>query len=249
MSMDVLWRRQLVVSIGGYLLLLLGACNTYKSDFACKGYSDKALCLSATEVYARRHEDLTDSQLGSREATVTSSSIGISGGGDRAVAIAGQTENFMGQPNITQPQVLQVWIAPWRDAKNNLHEASVLYVKVQDGDWTYGRRPRHAERSSGGANVFTPHVSQSMFEMRSGQPGPNGGAPILTTPPAQPAMSAPVLQGNATASSDPSAILRQLQQNMPTVPGQNGSATSPGVSSSYSSGEQNVDPRVQQTYP
>lgn len=212
----------------GVLSLLMSACGHYKSDFACKGYPENNACLPTTQVYERRHEQLTHMRSDGEVSTSGAGSSSSTPAADRVSAIAGQTEFQLRQPNVTQPQVLQVWIAPWRDAKNYLHEASLVYVMVEGSDWTYGRRPKSIEKL-GGKNTFAPFMSRQTVEAAGHKAGPNGGMPMMAAPqsaavPAPPPSPTPA----PGASSDPSAILRQLQQQMPTLPSQGGAPSSFG---------------------
>lgn len=215
------WRSGALFAIG-VLSVAISACGHYKSDFACKGYPENSACLPTTQVYERRHEQLTHMRSEDGDATASGSGSSSTPAADRVSAVAGQTEFQLGQPNVTQPQVLQVWIAPWRDAKNYLHEASLVYAMVEGSDWTYGRRPKSIEKLAG-KNTFAPFMSRQMVEPAGHKAGPNGGMPMMAAPqsaavptPTPTAIAAP------GASADPSAILRQLQQQMPTLPGQGG---------------------------
>ncbi len=199
--------------------LLISACGHYKSDFSCKGYPENPSCLPTTQVYERRHEQLT--HMAPTDGSASSSSSSTPSSADRVAAIAGQTEHHLGQPNLTQPVVLQVWVAPWRDSKNNLHEAQIVYAMVQQSDWIYGRKPKGMEKA--GKTIFAPQLSHSLFEQGS-KPGLNGGMPMLSAP--RSALPAASPMPPAAASSDPSAILRQLQQQMPSLPG---AGAGPGV--------------------
>ncbi|MDI3467645.1 MAG: hypothetical protein OJF50_006466 [Nitrospira sp.] len=208
----------------GLVSLMLSACGHYKSDFSCKGYPENSACLPATQVYERRHEQLTH-MTGTDERSTPSTASG-SASADRVAAIAGKTEFHLGQPNLSQPVVLQVWIAPWRDSKNNLHEAQIVYAMVEQSDWLYGRRPKGMEHQTN-KPVFTPQLSSGLFEQGTGKPGPNGGMPMLAAPrAATPPTPASTPLPPSTGSSDPSAILRQLQQQMPQMPG---AAPGPGA--------------------
>ena len=217
--------RPVAGTVLGLALLTLGGCGHYKSDFACKGYPENASCRPTTEVYAMRHQQLTKMRTdenGAVESSVTSSAS------DRVAAVAGQTELQLGQPNIKPPQVVGVWIAPWRDGRNFLHEASLVYAIVEPADWTYGRRPKDIAKGGGpgGAQLFTPIMSRRLVEPQSqGRPGLNGGQPMMTAPPVNAAPAGtPTLP---SPSQDPSALLRQLQQQMPSMSPTPGPVPSP----------------------
>jgi len=221
------------------LTLLLSACGHYKTDFNCKGFPESGSCLPTSEVYKRRHEQLTKMRVEGNEAQTPPSGSGAGASADRVVAVTGKVEVHLGQPNITAPKVMQVWIAPWRDSNNFLHEASVVYAIVQQSDWTYGRSPKGIARGSKVPSVFAPRMTPGMVEgAGSSQHGINGGQPIFTTPPPSGASVAPgrppvqaqqVPVGGVVGApaqlngaQDPSVILRQLQQQVPSMSGPGG---------------------------
>ncbi|MDX2251841.1 MAG: type IV conjugative transfer system lipoprotein TraV [Nitrospira sp.] len=222
--MTALQRRGIMVMVG-VIGLIQTACGHYKSDFACKGYPDSSVCLSTREAYERRHEQLTNmkkNDAGEESAAGNGGSFA-----NRVSAVAGQAEQHLGQPNITAPEVMQVWIAPWRDKNNFLHEASIVYAIVQQSDWTYGRAPKGMDRNGSAGKVFVPRMVPGLVEPPYGQrnnaprpvlaPAPMPTpAPVVTAPPPSslPASAQPV-----GTSQDPSAILRQLQQQLPSMSG------------------------------
>lgn len=203
--------RQQVGVVGLTLIgLTLTACGHYKSDFGCKGYPEGSFCRPTTEIYNMRHQQLTKMKNGDDRNGVHAPSAGSSAS-DRVAAVAGQTEMQLGQPNIKPPQVMGVWIAPWRDGRNFLHEASLVYAIVEPADWTYGRKPKGMDKAGPNGSVFAPFMSRKMVEAQasSGKTGaPNGGQPMMTpVPSAQPVQATPPIP---SPSQDPAAILRQL---------------------------------------
>jgi len=44
-----------------------------------------------------------------------------------------------GEPILTAPRVLRVWIARWEDAGGDLHDETYLYLRIDDGRWTLTR--------------------------------------------------------------------------------------------------------------
>jgi hypothetical protein len=55
-------------------------------------------------------------------------------------AFAGRAESFLGKPIVTPAKTLQVWIAPWQDAKGRLHEATIVYQVVEGPRFVYGHQ-------------------------------------------------------------------------------------------------------------
>ena len=194
--------------------LTLTACGHYKSDFGCQGYPEGSFCRPTTEIYANRHQQLTKMKNGDENGEHPTS--GGSAASDRVAAVAGQTEMQLGQPNIKPPQVMGVWIAPWRDGRNFLHEASLVYAIVEPADWTYGRKPKGMDKAGPNGSVFAPFMSRKMVEAQASSlknPGPNGGQPMMTpVPSVQPVQATPPIPSPA---QDPTAILRQLQSQLP----------------------------------
>lgn len=41
-----------------------------------------------------------------------------------------------GDPLRTPPAIQRIWIAPWKDIDNDLHDVAYLYVIVDPGDWS-----------------------------------------------------------------------------------------------------------------
>lgn len=40
-----------------------------------------------------------------------------------------------GMPIRSQPRMLRIWVAPWRDEDDTLHDQSYLYVMIDPGQW------------------------------------------------------------------------------------------------------------------
>ncbi len=212
--MTVRQRHGLLLAIS-VLGLMVSACGHYKTDFSCKGYPESGLCLSTIDTYNRRHEQLT--KMKKDEDSEGARPTGESAV-NRVAAIAGQTEMHLGQPNITPPQVMQVWIAPWRDKNNFLHEASIVYAIVQQSDWTYGR-PLKGGDKGGTGKVFAPRMTPGLVEPPYARTN-NGSRPVMTNPPATSTPPPGPTSAVPGASQDPSAILRQLQGQLPSMSGQ-----------------------------
>jgi conjugal transfer pilus assembly protein TraV len=222
--------------------LILTACGHYKSDFGCQGYPEGSFCRPTTEIYARRHEQLTKMKNGDNGNGDHAPAAGSSAS-DRVAAVAGQTEMQLGQPNIKPPQVMGVWIAPWRDGRNFLHEASLVYAIVEPADWTYGRKPKGMDKAGPNGSVFAPFMSRKMVEAQASSGkngGPNGGQPMMApVPTAQPVQATPPIP---SPSQDPAAILRQLQSQLPQ---QMPSAAAP-IPSPYGGPPPGMDPELLQ---
>jgi len=224
--------------------LTLSACGHYKSDFGCKGYPEGSYCRPTTEIYANRHQQLTKMKNDDNGNGDHAPSAGSSAS-DRVAAVAGQTEMQLGQPNIKPPQVMGVWIAPWRDGRNFLHEASLVYAIVEPADWTYGRKPKGMDKGGANGSVFAPFMSRKMVEAQASSgknAGPNGGQPMMAPlTSVQPVQTPPI----PSPSQDPTAILRQLQSQLPQqLP--TGGASAATIPSPYGGPPPGMDPETYQ---
>lgn len=59
---------------------------------------------------------------------------------DRPAIVVGNTvkslnETQPGDPVLTKPQVIRVWVKPWEDKDRDLNY-SYIYVRVKDSEWT-----------------------------------------------------------------------------------------------------------------
>src|SRR3972149_7361956 len=126
-------RRQLMRSPIATLLLVciwLPGCSMIGLD-AQKSFSCKAPpgigCSSLSGVYANAVADnLPDSST--RPATVY-------GKKDQGKSTVVGEVPTTGTPVLSVPTVLRVWIAPWEDNRNVLHDQSFLYAVADPGHW------------------------------------------------------------------------------------------------------------------
>lgn len=114
----------MVISVG----LALSGCLSYSSDYGCKGYPEGVNCQSVSSVYDMDPE---------RAATVPRAGNGGSSGTPSQLHLSSEGPT-LGRPVVTPPEVLRVWITPWRDVDNRLHEGSYVYVLVKEADFAYG---------------------------------------------------------------------------------------------------------------
>lgn len=115
---------------------VLGGCGSITgfadsgSKFACKA-PPGVICTSVSGVYANAQQNnLPSLQSGSRPV---SASYAMPTGGAAFPAAAA------GMPIRSQSRVLRIWIAPWRDEDDTLHDQSYMYVMVDPGKWLIER--------------------------------------------------------------------------------------------------------------
>lgn len=100
------------------------------SKFACKA-PNGVTCTSVSGVYANAQQgNLPALQTGTRP-TMASYAM-PTGGAAFPIAAAGM-------PIRSQARVLRIWVAPWRDEDDTLHDQSYMYVMVDQGKWLVER--------------------------------------------------------------------------------------------------------------
>lgn len=100
------------------------------SKFACKA-PPGVICTSVSGVYANvQQNNLPSLQTGSRPGMASYAMP--TGGGAFPVAAPGM-------PIRSQARVLRIWVAPWRDDDDTLHDQSYMYVMVDQGKWLVER--------------------------------------------------------------------------------------------------------------
>lgn len=110
-------------------LSMTGLTGTEK--FACKA-PDGVSCTSVSGVYANAQQNNLPA-LQSRERTAAPAP-------PQDVAPARPSTSAFpvlaaGMPIRSQPRMLRIWVAPWRDEDDTLHDQSYLYVMIDPGQW------------------------------------------------------------------------------------------------------------------
>lgn len=103
---------------------------TESSKFACKAPAGTT-CTSVSGVY-------TNSSLNNAPSRPASLQVDTSG----VPAPAGATAFPVlaaGMPIRSQPRMLRIWMAPWRDEDDTLHDQAYMYVMVDPGKWLVER--------------------------------------------------------------------------------------------------------------
>ncbi|MEO7495630.1 MAG: TraV family lipoprotein [Massilia sp.] len=115
---------------------VLGGCGSITgfadsgSKFACKA-PPGVICTSVSGVYANAQQNNLPSLQSDTRPTSTSYAI-PTGGAAFPFAAAGM-------PIRSQSRVLRIWVAPWRDEDDTLHDQSYMYVMVDPGKWLVER--------------------------------------------------------------------------------------------------------------
>jgi len=116
--------------------MLLGGCSSMtgfsdsSSKFACKA-PDGVACTSVSGVYANLQQNNLPSLQTRSKAMATSYAMPTGGSSFPMVAA--------GMPIRSQARMLRIWVAPWRDEEDTLHDQSYMYVMVDPGKWLVER--------------------------------------------------------------------------------------------------------------
>jgi len=119
------------------VLVLLGAAGCAGGPkYAC-GVPDGVGCRSVTEIYeasvagtlSRARPPAAD---GDEEETAESPRGEALGPPARAPIVATVQP---GDPVLTRPRVIRVWVARWEDRAGDLHDETYLYLRLDNGTW------------------------------------------------------------------------------------------------------------------
>ena len=105
-----------------------------ESQFSCKAPKGAA-CLTMDEAYHRSVEGRLPA------ASPAAGSEGAAAPGEAAAAQtarlspAAHTAASAGTPLRSAPMQLRIWVAPWEDAHEALHDQSYIYLPVHAGRW------------------------------------------------------------------------------------------------------------------
>lgn len=110
---------------------------TNNSKFTCKA-PDGVACTSVSGVYANAQQNnLPALQPHTRSGAEAASTAPVA-----PPALAGAAAFPVMQPGMpirSQPRMLRLWVAPWRDDDDSLHDQSYIYVMVDSGKWQVER--------------------------------------------------------------------------------------------------------------
>ena len=128
------------ISLWGALALALAGCaGTWsgldgQGQFSCRA-PDGIACASLSGVYANALQNHLPGQARSFDAVSS----------DRSSASMLRAVPRSGEPIRSAQKVRRVWLAPWEDDDEVLHDQSYLYLVVDPGRW----QVEHARRQVG----------------------------------------------------------------------------------------------------
>ncbi len=129
------------------LIALLQACAS-EPKYAC-GAPEGVGCKPVSEVYELSYSEgsggednllqETDEQI-PKETSDANVKKTAEKTADKPEHVAAPTVQ-PGEPVLTPPRILRVWIAPWEDENRDLHSETYLYLRLEDGHWTLAPNP------------------------------------------------------------------------------------------------------------
>lgn len=171
--------------------LVSGCAAVGQADFSCDGMPGNVTCLDAMTVYeltsdpaldaAVRAEVARRTELG--ETLIDTKAIVAQIKQTRASTQTGTTTLMapLNQPMpVLEPaRVVRIWVAPWVDAKGDLHMPGYLFSEITPRRWSLG------EAEVSGARVLTPmQVERDGTATTSATPTTRGAgsAPATSAP-------------------------------------------------------------------
>jgi conjugal transfer pilus assembly protein TraV len=179
----------LALAISGCSSMMTGLDG--QGSFSCKA-PDGISCASLSGVYANA---VQNNLPGQRPQTTASKSA------DGGQVSARLTKNSLqaGDPLRSAQKVRRVWLAPWEDEDEVLHDQSYFYMVVDAGRWQIEHSRRQASeryRPVMAPRTFTPQAPES-GERQSLQM--DRAAPILPSQSSSPLLSPPPRQAGGTS--------------------------------------------------
>jgi conjugal transfer pilus assembly protein TraV len=125
----------LKASIAGIGILTLTGCASLSgldasSDFQCKAQPGVS-CESVSGTY----QNAMDNNLPSQRAEIEKQGGFVIINNPDVKKASFSTKETSVKPMISPPKMLRVWIAPWSDKNNVLHDQSHSYLMVQKATW------------------------------------------------------------------------------------------------------------------
>lgn len=119
----------LLVSL--FSVLFVTSCGP---KYACAGLEGGGCTTVADAYLATSSPDWTDARAAQRDdgrAADTQDPTPT----DSASAAASIVSPSAGQPILSQPRVLRLWIKHWEDVDRDLHAGSYIFLRVTDAEW------------------------------------------------------------------------------------------------------------------
>ncbi|NOI31838.1 type IV conjugative transfer system lipoprotein TraV [Vibrio coralliilyticus] len=136
---------------------ILGGCAVGQNDFNCSAGDENAICGSARAIYEatdgdlKTNDTLTYIQNGERKQVTVKDLRQIQNGdASHTLAISEISDHKANSSKVPHAfsydgdvlrkdvRVMRIWIAPFVDAKDNLHMSSMVYTDIAQRSWEIG---------------------------------------------------------------------------------------------------------------
>lgn len=133
--------REIIMTIG--VATLLSACSTpWKSEYSCPGMPNGVVCKSPVEVYRLTERadhvtrDVEDAGAGDRTGEASKAAAAN-------VFIPAKLASSQQLPREALPirepaKLMRIWIAPYPDAKDDLHFPGLVVTEITPRRWSFG---------------------------------------------------------------------------------------------------------------
>jgi len=166
--------------------LLAGCAGTMsgldgQGKFSCKA-PDGIACASLAGVYANALQNNLPGQ-GPRE--MTDKAAAVESTGDTGRSSITRAVPSSGEPIRSAQEVRRIWLAPWEDDEEVLHDQSYVYFVVDPGRWQLAHTRRNA------SEAYRPVMPPTAF------------TPAVTNPDERPALR---MEREASGSASPPSL-------------------------------------------
>jgi conjugal transfer pilus assembly protein TraV len=177
-----------------------GCAAVGQPDFSCDGMPGNVTCIDAMTVYELTSDPALDAAVRAEvarrteagETAIDTKALVAQIKQTRASTQTGATTLMAAlnqpMPVLEPARVVRIWVAPWVDAKGDLHMPGYLFSEITPRRWSLG------EAEVAGARVLTPMQVERDSAATAPAARSGGGAPGTTTP----STASPAAKPNAT---------------------------------------------------
>jgi len=117
-----------------FALTLPAFCAACGPKYACAGLEGEG-CTTVAEAYlATSDPGWADTRSAQRANFASSGQESANPARGRAVA-SGLKPPSPGQPILSQPRVLRLWVRHWEDLEQDLHAGGYIFIRITDAEW------------------------------------------------------------------------------------------------------------------
>lgn len=161
--------RNLIVTAS---VLVLGGCSAFspfEDKYSCPGMPEGAVCKSPLEIYKLTdNADRVVTTKGAESAGTHPKEIHSSDGALRLADARRIPKDAL--PVLEPARVMRIWVAPWIDAKQDLHMPSYVMTEVTPRRWSFGESAAVKFKPLVPLQVETRSTEDEMADYEAGPP-------------------------------------------------------------------------------